>query len=117
MTGFRDDSAEEATETPAWVEKTYKLEKLIPNEYSIPMPNGQPFNWRISGLSGDISKVTFDSDNCLYIRVQIYPWWAVLAPPVAIDEVTNVLSLGHGTKVNYNDQREFSQNRSQKPVA
>lgn len=58
-------------------------------------------------------KVTYKQDNCLYIRVQIYPSWFAIAPPVAVDAVTNVATLGHGTNLNYNDQREFSDNKSQ----
>ena len=111
MAGFTDNSAAQATETPAWVEKTYKLQRRIPNDVQF----GQT-HMKWIGLTDDILKVTFQSDNCLYIRIQVYPWWFP-APPLAVDGVTNAITLGHGTQFNWQDQREFPKNRSQKPVA
>ena len=92
--GFIDDSADQQYQLPAWKEETYPRKKII--------------NQPVPGRSDDILKVTYKEDNCLYIRVQIYPNWFAIAPPVALDVVTNVVTLGHGTNLNYNDQREFS---------
>lgn len=106
--GFLDDSADQAQQAPAWNEETYQLKKIIPNQYTFPVPNSDPLSFQVPGLSDEIRKVTFKHDNCLYINVQLYPWWFAIVPPVAIDGVTNGLSGGHGTQINYNDQREFS---------